>query len=274
MKKIGLLLVLLLGLVVFASCKMKEDTFIVGLECEYPPFNWVENTKSDSNYPISNLANSYAQGYDVQIAIKLANTINKKLVIKMISWDGLIPALNSKEIDAIVAGMSPTDARKEVISFTDAYYETTHVAVVRSDSTIKDAITLEELSGTKGVGQAGTVYADLVDFMVEEYGCTKLPDRSTAPLCINNVLFNEADFTILEKPVALGYVSANPDLTMIFGNIDNIFGLSYEDRVVSIGVRKSDTSLLLQLNDALGLISVTQRETMMALAVNASSDEE
>lgn len=46
-------------------------------------------------------------------------------------WDGLVPALTSGKIDAIIAGMSPTDKRKETIDFTDNYYKSNLVMVVK-----------------------------------------------------------------------------------------------------------------------------------------------
>ena len=51
----------------------------------------------------------YAEGYDVQMAKAIASSLGKVLIIMAIEWDGLIPALESNRIDAIIAGMSPTE---------------------------------------------------------------------------------------------------------------------------------------------------------------------
>ena len=64
----------------------------------------------------------YAGGYDVEIAKKIADGLGKELVIVKTEWDGLVPALISGKIDAIIAGMSPTEERKETIDFSDNYY--------------------------------------------------------------------------------------------------------------------------------------------------------
>ena len=55
----------------------------------------------------------------------------EKLVIKQIVWDSLIEAVTAGEIHVIIAGMSPTAARREIIDFTDLYYRTNHVVVVK-----------------------------------------------------------------------------------------------------------------------------------------------
>ena len=63
-------------------------------------------------------SSEYAGGYDVEIAKIIAAELGKELVIVKTEWDGLIPALTSGKIDAIIAGMSPTEERKEAIDFT------------------------------------------------------------------------------------------------------------------------------------------------------------
>ncbi|MGC4389042.1 transporter substrate-binding domain-containing protein, partial [Streptococcus suis] len=66
--------------------------------------------------------NQYANGYDVQIAKKIASALNKKVLVVKTKWEGLVPALTSGKIDMIIAGMSPTEERKKEIAFSDAYY--------------------------------------------------------------------------------------------------------------------------------------------------------
>ena len=73
----------------------------------------------------------YANGYDVQIAQYVANKLGMKLEIYAIEWDSLLPALESGTIDAIVAGMSPTAERAQQIDFTNTYYESNLVVIIR-----------------------------------------------------------------------------------------------------------------------------------------------
>jgi putative lysine transport system substrate-binding protein len=94
------------------------DTFKVGMECAYPPFNWTQMDDSNGAVPIDGAA-EFAGGYDIEIAKKIADGLGKQLVVVKTEWDGLIPALLSGKIDAIIAGMSPTAERKETIDFTD-----------------------------------------------------------------------------------------------------------------------------------------------------------
>ena len=109
-------------------------TLKVAMECAYAPFNWTDmDTPSLGAVPISGEGkeNMFANGYDVQIAQYVANKLGMKLEVYAIEWDGLIPALDSGAVDAIVAGMSPTAEREEQIDFTNVYYSSNLVIIYK-----------------------------------------------------------------------------------------------------------------------------------------------
>ena len=119
------------------SCPAPETTngtLRVGMECAYEPYNWTDmDGTSLGAVPISGEGKEglYANGYDVQIAQYIANRLGMKLEIYSIEWDSLLPALESGAIDAIAAGMSPTAERSQQIDFTDTYYESNLVVIIR-----------------------------------------------------------------------------------------------------------------------------------------------
>lgn len=109
-------------------------TLKIGMECAYEPYNWTDTDGSSFGaVPISSEGQQglYANGYDVQITQYVANRLGLKLEIYAMEWDSLIPAVNSGAIDAIVAGMSPTAERAQEIDFTDTYYESNLVVIIR-----------------------------------------------------------------------------------------------------------------------------------------------
>lgn len=106
----------------------------VGMECAYEPYNWTDmDGTSLGCVPIYGEGKDglYANGYDVQIAQYVANKLGLELQVYSIEWDSLLPALESGTIDAIVAGMSPTAERAQEIDFTDTYYESNLVVIIR-----------------------------------------------------------------------------------------------------------------------------------------------
>ena len=134
------------------SSSSEKDTFVVGLEAAYPPFNWSQKDDSNGAIKMDN-APEYAGGYDVEIAKRIAEGLGKELVIVKSDWEGLIPSLNSGKIDAVIAGMSPTADRKEAIDFTDSYYKSDLVMVVKKGSPYENATSIQDFNGAKINGQ-------------------------------------------------------------------------------------------------------------------------
>ena len=84
-------------------------------------------------------------GYDVTIAKKLAKSLGMEVEIVKYDWDNLIPGLMQNEIDVVIAGMTATEDRKEVVDFTDPYYTSQEVVIVRKDSTLTSITDIQEL---------------------------------------------------------------------------------------------------------------------------------
>ncbi len=151
----GLLFLLLAGCTNGGNISVDQDnydaiqergTIVVGLECAYAPFNWTVEASNASNTAvmIDGTAN-YCDGYDIQVATAIADGLGLNLVVRAIEWDGLIPSLaESAQIDMIIAGMSPTSERAQTVSFSDEYYHSTHVIVLRSDSVYANATSIDE----------------------------------------------------------------------------------------------------------------------------------
>ena len=113
-----------------ATEKNDKDKLYVGMECGYEPYNYTRLTEADGAVKISNAA-GYANGYDVQVARYVAARLGMQLEIYAMSWESLLPALQSGTIDVIAAGMSPTAEREREIDFTDTYYESNLVVIIR-----------------------------------------------------------------------------------------------------------------------------------------------
>ena len=130
MKRI--LAVLIAAVMLLSAASALAEPFRVGMECAYAPFNWQQTEADENSVPIDGGV-GYAGGYDVEIARRIADGLGRELVIVKLEWDGLIPALQSNMIDAVIAGMSPTAERKMTVSFSDSYYTSNLVVVVRKD---------------------------------------------------------------------------------------------------------------------------------------------
>ena len=214
----------------------ESSQFRVGMECAYAPSNWQESAATDTNVPVENVAGAYAEGYDVQIARILADQLGKELVIVKLSWDGLIDALNQGQIDAIIAGMMDTAERRESINFSDPYKETIYSMMVLAGSPYENAASIQDFSGAAVLDQQGTALDDVID-QIEG----------------------------VEHLSPVGYLASNPDFRLITFSEGNGFTLPAKGSCV--GLRKSDTELLAQINEILATIDSDARTEMWNTAV-------
>lgn len=232
----------------------------VGMECNYAPFNWTQVEDSETAEPISSV--DYCDGYDVVMAARIASELGMDVQIVKTDWDNLIPALNNNDIDLIIAGMTATPDRTEAVNFTNPYYESQMVVVVRADSELTNITNIQELSGYNVLGQLNTLYDEIID-QIE--GVNHLTPQESYPRMVLSLQTGEADAITAEMPVALGVVAANPDLAIVTFDGENGF---IADTTVSIAARKSDTELLNKVQGVLDTISQDERNTMMQQATD------
>ena len=245
--------------ILLSACAFAEGTFRVGMECDYPPFNWTQ-VEADENSVAIDGGFGYAGGYDVEIAKKIAEGLGKELVVCKIEWDGLIPALNSDQIDAVIAGMSPTAERKITVDFTDAYYNSDLVVVVRKDSEMANATTLADFAGAKITAQLNTFHYTVIDQLE---GVSKMPAMETFPAMITALSSGAIDGYISERPGAVSACAANANLTFVTPG----FQASEEETSVAVAVKQGQPELIEQINAALAQISADNRNALMDDAV-------
>ncbi len=240
-----------------------SDTFTVGMECNYAPFNWQTTDASDSSVELGSGA-GYCDGYDVKISQDIADKLGKKLVVKKIVWDGLQPALESGEIDAVIAGMTANDEREEGMDFTTPYYSSDMVLIVPKDSEMASATSIQDFSGHKVIGQKNTNYDTIID-QIE--GVDHVTPKAAYPELVLALQTGEAEAITAELPVAKGIVAANPDLTYITFEDGKGFDV---DTTVSIGLKNDtrDTQEFKDVQAALDEISAETRDEYMLDAVN------
>lgn len=114
-----------------SSTDTSNGTLKIAMECAYAPFNWTQTTDANGAVPIQGQNGMYANGYDVQVAKYIAAELGMELEVYSYVWDSLIPAVQSGAVDAIAAGMSPTAEREEEVDFTDCYYNSNLVVIIK-----------------------------------------------------------------------------------------------------------------------------------------------
>lgn len=262
-KKILALVLAVCCIGVFAACAPEnaDDTIYVGMECDYPPFNWTQ--VDDANAPAQIQGGGYAGGYDVEIAKRIAEGLGKKLVIVKTEWSGLTPAVTSGKIDMIIAGMSATAERKQTIEFSDNYYTSDLVIVVKKDSPFASAKSIDDFEGAKITGQLSTFHYDVIDQMP---GVDKQPALETFSDMTVAVQSGKIDGYVSERPGAISAVTANPELTFVSFEEGRNFEHDLDEVSIAVGL-KQGSEYTEQINEILAGISEEERAQLMEDAI-------
>ncbi len=265
MKRKWLLLVMAVMSVVLVSVKpvsarTTDEPFVVGMEAGYPPFNWTQKTDANGAVCIEG-TNDYAGGYDVEIAKRIAKDLDKELVIVKTEWDGLTPALVSGKIDAIIAGMSPTEERKQSIDFSTPYYQSNYVMIVKRGGRFEQAKTLEDFSGAKITAQLNTFHYSLIDQIPN---VQKQESMESFPSMRVALQSGTIDGYVSEMPEGLSVEAINDDFVMV--ELLDGFKADDSDRNIAVGLKKGNP-MTPAINEAINRITPEERLAIMEEAV-------
>ena len=190
---------------------VEDGVLTVAMECAYTPYNWTQTDDSNGAVPIKNsTAGEYANGYDVMMAKKLCEANGWKLEVERLDWDSLIPAVQTGEIDAVIAGQSMTAERAKEVDFAGPYLYATIVCLTKSNSKFASATGISQLSGGTCTSQLGTVWYDTCLPQIKD---AKVQSASeNAPAMLMAVESGTVDFVCTDMPTAQAAVQAYPDL--------------------------------------------------------------
>ena len=176
-------------------------------------------------------------GFDVELIQALGKQLGYKVEMESMGFDALIPALNAGNIDVAIAGMTITDERKKVVDFTESYYTSGLMIMVRNDSTVKS---IDDLKGKTIACQIGTT-GEFKSRSVEGATVKAFNTQDEAALELKN---GGADAVIGDAPV-IDYYMAQAGK----GEVKTV-GEKMEAEPYGIAVKK-DSKLAADLNKAL-----------------------
>ena len=240
----------------FVNTVHADEYLRIGMEAAYAPFNWTQDDDKNGAVKIEG-TNQYANGYDVQIAKQVAKELGKKPLVVKTSWNGLIPALTSGKLDMIIAGMSPTAERKKEIAFSNSYYTSEPVLLVKKDSAYANAKTLNDFKGAKITSQQGVYLYNLISQLTGAKQETAMGDFAQMRQALESGVI---DGYISERPEALTAEAANSKFKMI--QFKKGFEVNQEDATIAIGMRKNDNRIE-QVNAAIAKISAKDQIALM-----------
>ena len=166
---------------------MDKDVILAGTESTYPPYEFRDKDNS-------------LKGFDIELLEAIAAKMGKKVQWVDMPFDSLIPALLSKKIDIIAAGLSATEERAKKVAFSTPYeISISAFLVAASNNAIK---ALPDMKGKSVAVQLGTVqetYSKTLEAVTVK-SFQKFDD------CVREVVLGRVDATLMDTPVAKSYV--------------------------------------------------------------------
>ena len=221
-----------------------QDTIRIGTEGAYPPWNYTE-------------ANGELAGFEIDLANAMCEKMGATCEFVAQDWDGIIPALMNGRYDAIMAGMSITEERRQQINFSSGYVTDPAYFLAPKSSSLQDAETLEQLQAAidgKIVGvQGSTIHQNFVDEYLGDSVELRLYDTQEnmeLDLSAGRLDAALADYAawraFMEKADGASFDTFVPKLS---GSDYPVFGEG-----VGVGLRKEDEELLEKINTALAAL--------------------
>lgn len=209
MKKWSLLALLFAMMLVIAACGSDEtdeatgtdgssegETYTVGIDTTYPPFEF----EVDGEYT----------GIDIDLITAIAENQDFGIEFSPMDFGGIIPALQADQLDVAIAGMSITDERREVVDFSDPYFDAGLSLVVAESNT--DITSLEDLEGKTVAVKSGTTGAQFARDNEAEFGYT-IAQFEDSPSMFQEVSNGNADVLLEDYPV-IAYAIAESELDL------------------------------------------------------------
>lgn len=205
---------------------MAKDKIFVGTNAEFPPFEYLDKGE--------------VTGFDIELVNELGKVMDADVKVLDMSFDGLLPALQMKKVDLVIAGMTATEERKKTVSFTQPYYTASQVIIVKEgNNSIKS---FNDLKGKKVAVMLGFTG----DTIVSEIEGVSIERFNAAYAGIMALQADKVEAVVLDSEPAKNYVKQNPGLVLAEADA--------EQEEYAIALRKNDKALLEKVEKALAEI--------------------
>lgn len=225
MKRWSLILVSALLLVVVMAtvgCQSGGGTLVVGTSADYEPFEYIDE---DGNYT----------GFDIELMEEVASRMDMELEWQDIAFDGLIGALQTDKIDAIIAAMSATPEREQQVDFTDPYFIGADAIIVAEDSGI-EITKNEDMAGYIVGVQTGTIQEEWIDTNID----AEVSRYERAEQAIMDLQSGRIDVVAMDYYAATSFIEQ--------GGIELALKTEFSGEHMAIAVKEGNTELRDQID--------------------------
>ena len=207
-----------------------KQKLVVGTEATFPPFEMIENGEYT--------------GFDMEIIRAIGESQGYDVEIKHLGFDALIPAVQSGNIDCVIAAVSIDEDRAKKVDFSQPYFNAGLIIAVKQDTT--GNTTSNDLQGKKIAAQVGTTGAEACRQIKAKDGKTDVRYFDSVGEAFMELEKGGVDAVINDLPVTLDYIqTTGKDYVKMVGDVFNT------EEQYGIAVKKGNSKLLNDINKGL-----------------------
>ncbi len=263
---------LLLALPLLAACGAKAPAsgleaikkagkLVLGTSADFPPYEF-HATKDGADAIV---------GFDIAIAAQIAKDLGVALEIKDMKFDGLLAALDSGNIDLVIAGMTPTEERKKNTDFSEIYYRAEQGLIVRSADAAKyaspESLKSAMVGAQKGAIQVGIAKTQIKGMADDKADHPEVKELGKVADLVLELKNGKIEAVVVETEVAKAYAAANPDLAVAPFVFPDAEGGS------AVAVKKGSEGLLSAVNATLARLAAEKAMDGFVTAAKAEMDK-
>lgn len=205
------------------------DTYTVATDTSFVPFEFQDE-------------NGEYTGFDIDLIYAIAEEAGFEIDLETTNFDGIIPGLQTGQFDIAIAGIGITEERKQVINYSDPYFESGLQIAVHKDNT--DINGVEDLEGKTIATRMGSTSSQFIKEQIEGATANEYEQLDQAYLAVEN---GSVDAVLYDAPNVNYYINTTGDSLKAVGDL-------YQAEDYGIAITKGKEELVPAINEALATL--------------------
>lgn len=210
----------------------KSKQLVVGTSADYPPLEFTASENGSTKYV----------GVDIELAKDIAKDLGAKLVIKNMSFDSLLVALETGKVDMVISAMTPTPERKKSVDFSKIYYRPSGEYFLINKKDQAKYKSIKDFAGQTLGAQTGSIQYELIQKQMKKSKVKGLGKINNLVLALQS---GKVAGVVVEELIAKAYAQNNKNLLAVRSDLK-------EDQAGNaIAIAKGQTALVKKVNQTI-----------------------
>ncbi len=254
-KTLAILIALVISLSMASVSAAEGETVIVGLNAEFPPFEFVSD---------AGIVDGKYDGIDIAISLKIAEKLGKTLQVENAEFSSILAGVVGGKYDFAASGITATEERKQSVDFSNTYFIAAQNIITKADSGILSAADLTDKAVAVIEGYTGET------IVTEQLQLPNIARYKKATDAVLELINGRVDAVVIDSHTAIAMKAANPDQNLVLVT-DPVF----ETEEYAIAVQKGNTEMLAIINEVLTEMEANgEIEALVAQYTNAMNEAE